>query len=51
MTYHVTDVTESWSKMFRTMEQLKSDNLLENYSISETSLEQVFLSFARLRDS
>ena len=37
-----------WSSMFKIMEGIKDEFLaIEDYSISETSLEQVFISFAK----
>jgi hypothetical protein len=47
--YHVTDPTKRWSELFSVMEELKQKHsgTLEDYTISETTLEQVFLSFAR----
>lgn len=36
-----------WSSMFGLMEQAKSNLQIEDYSISQTSLEQVFLSFTK----
>ncbi|RWS10623.1 ATP-binding cassette sub-family A member 1-like protein [Dinothrombium tinctorium] len=45
--YHVTDVTLSWSAIFRALESVKSTFDLEDYILSDTSLEQIFISFAR----
>ncbi|KAF4528687.1 hypothetical protein B566_EDAN015499 [Ephemera danica] len=47
--YHVTDPKKRWSELFAAMEELKLQHaeILEDYTISETTLEQVFLSFAR----
>ncbi|XP_067002190.2 phospholipid-transporting ATPase ABCA3 [Anabrus simplex] len=46
--YHVTDPNVSWSQLFTTMEDLKRQkDIIEDYTISETTLEQVFLSFAK----
>ena len=45
---HVRDVSVLWSSMFRIMEDIRDEFPgVEDYSISETSLEQVFISFAR----
>ncbi|CAM1329249.1 ABCA3 (predicted) [Pycnogonum litorale] len=50
LTYSVSDVNETWSHMFNVMETIKNkDELLEDYSITATSLEQVFLSFAKFQ--
>ena len=46
--YHVTNPNTSWKILFTTMEKMKADyNIVEDYTISETTLEQVFLSFAK----
>jgi hypothetical protein len=40
-----------WSEMFKKMEELKEKHsILEDYTLSETTLEQVFLSFAQLKN-
>jgi hypothetical protein len=38
-----------WNEIFQTIEDCKVeyDDVIEDYSVSETSLEEVFLSFAR----
>ncbi|XP_021941980.1 ATP-binding cassette sub-family A member 3-like [Zootermopsis nevadensis] len=49
--YHVTDPNIPWKYLFTTMEEVKQDyDVVEDYTISETTLEQVFLSFARLQN-
>ena len=46
--YHVTDPRVPWRHLFMTMENMKHHfTLMEDYTISETTLEQVFLSFAK----
>ena len=41
-----------WSSMFRIMEDIREEfRGVEDYSISETSLEQVFISFAKNQKS
>ena len=41
-----------WSSMFRIMEDIRDEfRGVEDYSISETSLEQVFISFAKNQQS
>jgi hypothetical protein len=46
----VTDPSTPWKHLFTIMEKMKHDyDVVEDYTISETSLEQVFLSFARLQ--
>lgn len=51
MNYHVTDPTVSWSTLFKVMELAKKKFSLEDYSISDTSLEQIFIAFAQNRES
>ena len=38
---------ESWGRLFGLMERAKQDYNIEDYSISQTTLEQVFLNFTR----
>ena len=38
---------EKWSKLFGIMERAKQEYNVEDYSISQTTLEQVFLNFTR----
>ncbi|XP_044739863.1 phospholipid-transporting ATPase ABCA3-like [Chrysoperla carnea] len=47
--YQVTNPQTSWYLLFNTIERLKStgDSIIEDYTITETTLEQIFLSFAR----
>jgi ATP-binding cassette subfamily A (ABC1) protein 3 len=47
--YQVLNTTIPWDVLFKTMEDLKqrNDHLIEDYSVNETTLEEVFLSFAR----
>jgi len=45
--YHIPDTSVLWSHMFRVMEDIKSKYYLEDYIISDTTLEQIFLAFAR----
>lgn len=45
--YHINDPKKRWSDIFREIEELKQKHpVIEDYSISETSLEDVFLSVA-----
>jgi len=37
----------TWARIFGTMERAKLQYDIEDYSVSQTSLEQVFISFAR----
>ncbi|XP_046387946.1 phospholipid-transporting ATPase ABCA1 [Ischnura elegans] len=47
--YHITRPDTKWAYMFSVMEELQKDMdpLIEDYSLSDTTLEQVFLSFLR----
>lgn len=51
ISYHVTDPTVSWSKLFQVMESAKEKFSLEDYSASDTSLEQIFIAFAQNRQT
>jgi hypothetical protein len=48
--FYVSDPTIPWSRLFVTMEASKrqfSSGVIGDYSVSETTLEQVFISFAK----
>ncbi|XP_053391292.1 phospholipid-transporting ATPase ABCA3-like [Mercenaria mercenaria] len=45
--YHLTDTTLKLAEIFGTMEKAKANFKIEDYSVSQTTLEQVFLNFAR----
>ena len=45
--YHITSPVHSWSNIFGIMERAKERYNIEDYSVSQTTLEQVFLNFAR----
>ena len=45
--YHIYDAELSWAEIFGTMERAKDQLNIEDYSVSQTSLEQVFINFAR----
>merc|ERR1719192_2468977 len=46
--FHVQSPSTPWSTLFRVMEDARAEiSSLEEYSISQTTLEQVFLNFAR----
>lgn len=46
--FHVGDPNTPWHVLFETMEEIKGKiPEIEDYSVSETTLEQVFLSFAK----
>ena len=44
--YHISDASTKWSYIFDVMETAKRRLNLEDYNVSDTSLEQIFLSFA-----
>jgi UPI0001A2D6C9 related cluster len=46
--YFVNDKELSWAQRFEIMERAKTIGLTEDFIISDTSLEQIFLSFARI---
>ena len=45
--YHITDTSLHWAAIFGTMERAKRTFNIEDYSVSQTTLEQVFINFAR----
>ena len=46
--FHVANPATPWSHLFSSMETVKTEHkYVQDYSISETTLEQIFLSFAR----
>ncbi|CAG5129798.1 unnamed protein product [Candidula unifasciata] len=49
--YHITDTTLTWAQVFGELERAKEKLNIEDYLISQTSLEQVFIYFARMQDS
>ncbi|XP_065332523.1 phospholipid-transporting ATPase ABCA1-like [Cloeon dipterum] len=50
--YRIMGSDRKWSELFKAIESIKnSHSIMEDYTLSETTLEQVFLSFARQRDS
>uniref|UniRef100_A0AAY4BAQ1 ABC transporter domain-containing protein n=1 Tax=Denticeps clupeoides TaxID=299321 RepID=A0AAY4BAQ1_9TELE len=44
--YHLTDKSLTWAQVFGTLEAAKEKYCVEDYCVSQISLEQVFLSFA-----
>ncbi|XP_035208285.1 ATP-binding cassette sub-family A member 3-like isoform X2 [Stegodyphus dumicola] len=44
--YHIPNPQLTWSEIFRSMEEAKQSLNIEDYSVGETTLEQVFLNFA-----
>ncbi|XP_076838178.1 phospholipid-transporting ATPase ABCA3 [Brachyhypopomus gauderio] len=47
--YHLTDKTLTWAQVFGTLEAAKEKYSVEDYCVSQISLEQVFLSFAQFQ--
>ncbi|KAL1517917.1 hypothetical protein ABEB36_001617 [Hypothenemus hampei] len=48
LTYYITDKSVPWSKMFGILEGAKRQDLnIEDYSLGQSSLEQVFLTFTK----
>ncbi|XP_077475481.1 phospholipid-transporting ATPase ABCA3 [Stigmatopora argus] len=47
--YHLTDRTLTWAQVFGTLEAAKEKYAIEDYCVSQISLEQVFLSFAQFQ--
>ena len=46
--FHVPDPTTSWHTLFSAMETVKGEvDWIQDYSVNETTLEQIFLGFAR----
>lgn len=49
--YHIKPENTSISEIFSFMERLKaSHSFVEDYTVNDTSLEEVFLSFAKMRN-
>ncbi|NXR15534.1 ABCA3 protein, partial [Semnornis frantzii] len=47
--YHLTNKNLSWAQVFGALEKAKEKYHLEDYSVSQISLEQVFMSFTRFQ--
>ncbi|KAL7979133.1 hypothetical protein Chor_015157 [Crotalus horridus] len=47
--YHLTNKNLSWAQVFGTLEKAKAKYCIEDYSVSQISLEQVFMSFTRFQ--
>ncbi|XP_055050856.2 phospholipid-transporting ATPase ABCA3 [Misgurnus anguillicaudatus] len=47
--YHLTDKTLTWAQVFGVLETAKEKYRIEDYCVSQISLEQVFLSFAQFQ--
>ncbi|KAM8777566.1 LOW QUALITY PROTEIN: phospholipid-transporting ATPase ABCA3-like [Rhynchonycteris naso] len=50
LTYYIPSKDNSWAKVFGILEEIKEQFNLEDYSISQMTLEQVFLTFAQDTD-
>ncbi|XP_048510196.1 phospholipid-transporting ATPase ABCA3-like isoform X2 [Athalia rosae] len=49
--YHITDSEATWLKMFETMNNVKSEHgCIEDFTVSSSTLEQLFMQFARSTD-
>lgn len=51
LTYHISPTGMTWAKMFGLMESAKRQLDIEDYSLGQTSLEQVFLSFTKYQEN
>ncbi|XP_074604130.1 phospholipid-transporting ATPase ABCA3-like [Brevipalpus obovatus] len=49
--FHLPDPNLRWGNMFRSMKQVKEKFSVEDFSIYDTSIEQIFLSFAHAESS
>ncbi|XP_037074307.1 ATP-binding cassette sub-family A member 3-like [Pollicipes pollicipes] len=47
LNYQITDASLSWARIFGMMERAKDRLNIEDYSVGQTTLEQVFLNFAK----
>lgn len=45
--YHVKNASARWGEMLRALEQGKSSLMIEDFTLTGTTLEQIFLSFAK----
>ncbi|KAI9562460.1 hypothetical protein GHT06_009893 [Daphnia sinensis] len=45
--YHLPEAGQSWARIFGLMESAKNKYQIEDYSVGQTTLEQVFLNFAK----
>ncbi|XP_054570377.1 phospholipid-transporting ATPase ABCA3-like [Eptesicus fuscus] len=51
LNYYIPSKDNSWSKVFGILEEAKEQFNLEDYSVSQITLEQVFLTFANLENN
>ena len=47
LNYHLSDSCSSWSVIFATLEDAHGRGIIGNYAVTQTTLEQIFLNFAR----
>jgi len=47
ITFHVSSTTLKWSEVFEMMSQLKSEHTIKDFTVTQMSLEQVFLHFTK----
>lgn len=47
LNYHIQNTSLSWAEVFGTLERAKVEYNIEDYLVSQTTLEQVFINFAR----
>lgn len=47
LNYHLAGTNNSWSVLFDTLEDAHSRGIIGNYAVTQTTLEQIFLNFAR----
>ena len=47
LTYHITSTSIKWSQIFGIMEDAKASLNILDYSLGQTSLEQIFLFFTK----
>ncbi|XP_052759277.1 phospholipid-transporting ATPase ABCA3-like [Galleria mellonella] len=51
LTYYLPDSSLAWSRMFGIIENAKRELNIEDYSISQTTLEQIFLQFTKYQNA
>lgn len=51
LTYSIDQIDLKWSEMFGLMESNKEDLNIEDYSLGQNSLEQVFLHFTKYQNA
>ena len=47
LNYHLSDTNTPWSMLFATLEDAHGRGIIGNYAVTQTTLEQIFLNFAR----